>query len=62
MAKVKVYNLEGKEIEDIELSDSIFGLEENDVIHVGKGLVQRTLYLVSFVWITFSQRIGLLLS
>jgi len=30
MATVKVYNLEGKKVEDIELSDSVFGLPAND--------------------------------
>ncbi len=30
MAKIKVYNLEGKEVEEIELSDSVFGLPKND--------------------------------
>ena len=30
MAKVKVYNLEGKEIEELEISDSVFGLPKND--------------------------------
>jgi large subunit ribosomal protein L4 len=30
MAKIKVYNLEGKEIEEIEISDSVFGLPKND--------------------------------
>ncbi|MFZ2985622.1 MAG: 50S ribosomal protein L4 [Candidatus Moraniibacteriota bacterium] len=30
MAKVKVYNLEGKETEEIEISDFVFGLPKND--------------------------------
>ena len=30
MAKVKVYNLEGKELEELELADSVFGLPAND--------------------------------
>jgi large subunit ribosomal protein L4 len=30
MAKIKVYNLEGKEIEEVQLSDSVFGLPKND--------------------------------
>jgi len=30
MAKIKVYNLEGKEIEEMQLSDSVFGLPKND--------------------------------
>ncbi len=30
MAKIKVYNLEGKEIEEISVSDSVFGLPKND--------------------------------
>lgn len=34
MANVKVYNLEGKEVEDLKLSDSVFGLPANDsLIH-----------------------------
>ncbi|MCP4603329.1 MAG: DUF998 domain-containing protein [Proteobacteria bacterium] len=32
-----------------------FGLEENDVIHLGRGLIQRTLYLASFIWLLLSQ-------
>jgi len=34
----------------------IFGLSENEIIGVGKGLVQRCLYLTSFVWLFVSQR------
>lgn len=30
MAKIKVYNLEGKEIEEISVCDSVFGLPKND--------------------------------
>lgn len=30
MAKIKVYNPEGKEIEEMEVSDSVFGLPKND--------------------------------
>ncbi len=30
MAKVKVYNLEGKEIEEMELAETVFGLPAND--------------------------------
>ncbi len=30
MAKVKVYNLEGKEMEEMELADAVFGLPAND--------------------------------
>lgn len=34
MAKVAVYNLEGKELEEINLSDAVFGLKRNeDLIH-----------------------------
>lgn len=34
MAKIKVYNLEGKEIETLELSDAVFGVESKaDVLH-----------------------------
>jgi len=32
-----------------------FGLEENGIIHLGRGLIQRILYLVSFVWLLMSQ-------
>ena len=32
-----------------------FGLEENGVIHLGRGLIQRILYLVSFIWLLISQ-------
>lgn len=30
MAKIKVYNLEGKEVESLEIADSVFGLPKND--------------------------------
>lgn len=30
MAKLKVYNLEGKEVEKMDVSDSVFGLKKND--------------------------------
>ena len=30
MAKVSVYNLEGKKVEDIEVSETVFGLPKND--------------------------------
>ena len=30
MAKLKVYNLEGKEVEEMQLDDSVFGLPKND--------------------------------
>jgi len=30
MLKVNVYNLEGKKVEDIELSEAVFGLKKND--------------------------------
>ena len=33
----------------------IFGLEETGVIHLGRGLIQRMLYLVSFVWLLICQ-------
>lgn len=32
-----------------------FGLSENGMITLGKGVIQRTLYLVSFVWLILSQ-------
>ncbi|MDO4788055.1 MAG: 50S ribosomal protein L4 [Johnsonella sp.] len=35
MAKVSVYNIEGKEVGDIELNDSIFGVEVNEhLVHM----------------------------
>ena len=35
MAKVAVYNMEGKEVGSIELSDSIFGVEINEhLVHM----------------------------
>ena len=35
MAKVAVYNMEGKEVDKIELSDSIFGVEVNEhLVHM----------------------------
>jgi hypothetical protein len=33
-----------------------FGLAESGTISIGKGIVQRSLYLVSLVWLFFSQR------
>jgi hypothetical membrane protein len=33
----------------------VFGLSENEIIGVGKGLVQRSLYLTSFIWLFTSQ-------
>ncbi len=35
-----------------------FGLAENGIIHLGRGLIQRMLYLVSFVWLLFAQVLG----
>ncbi len=35
MAKVAVYNMEGKEVDNIELNDSIFGVEINEhLVHM----------------------------
>jgi large subunit ribosomal protein L4 len=35
MAKVAVYNMEGKEVDSIELNDSIFGVEVNEhLVHM----------------------------
>ena len=36
MAKVAVYNMEGKEVDSIDLDDAIFGVEVNDLslIHI----------------------------
>ena len=33
----------------------LFGLSENGVLPLAKGIVQRSLYLVSFIWIIFTQ-------
>ncbi|MCP4937373.1 MAG: DUF998 domain-containing protein [bacterium] len=33
----------------------VFGLAENEIIQLGRGLIQRTLYLVSFVWLLLAQ-------
>ena len=35
MANVSVYNIEGKEVETIELSDAVFGVEINEhLVHM----------------------------
>ena len=35
MAQVSVYNIEGKEVDKLELSDSIFGVEINEhLVHM----------------------------
>ena len=35
MAKVSVFNMEGKEVEQMELADSVFGVEVNDhLVHM----------------------------
>ena len=35
MAKVSVYNMEGKQIDTIELSDAVFGVEVNEhLVHM----------------------------
>ena len=35
MAKVSVYNMEGKEVDKIELSDAVFGVEVNEhLVHM----------------------------
>ena len=34
MPKVDVYNIEGKKVSDIELADSVFGIEPNEnIVH-----------------------------
>ena len=34
MPKVDVYNVEGKKVSDIELADSVFGIEPNEnIVH-----------------------------
>ena len=40
MAKVSVYNMEGKEVEKIDLSDAVFGVEVNEHL-VHKAVVQQ---------------------
>ena len=32
MPKVDVYNIEGKKVSDVELNESIFGIEPNEAI------------------------------
>ena len=32
MAKVSVYNIEGKEVDTIELNDAVFGVEVNELL------------------------------
>ena len=32
MPKIDVYNIEGKKVSDIELADSVFGIEPNEKI------------------------------
>ena len=35
MAKVSVYNMEGKEVESIDLNDAVFGVEVNEhLVHM----------------------------
>ena len=35
MAKVSVYNMEGKEVETIDLNDAVFGVEVNEhLVHM----------------------------
>ena len=35
MAKVAVYNMEGKEVDSLELNDAIFGVEVNEhLVHM----------------------------
>ena len=35
MAKVSVYNMEGKEVDTMELNDSVFGVEVNEhLVHM----------------------------
>ncbi len=35
MAKVSVFNMEGKEVEKIDLSDAVFGVEVNEhLVHM----------------------------
>ena len=34
MANVSVYNMEGKEVEKIDLSDAVFGVEVNELVHM----------------------------
>jgi hypothetical membrane protein len=31
----------------------LFGLAESGTIHVGKGIIQRVLYLVTFIWLVY---------
>ena len=35
MPKIDVYNVEGKKVSDIELNDSVFGIEPNEkIVHI----------------------------
>jgi hypothetical protein len=35
----------------------LFGLAENHVLELGKGIVQRALYLVGLAWLVYEERI-----
>ena len=41
MANVAVYNMEGKEVDKIELNDSIFGVEINAVSYTHLAVYKR---------------------
>ena len=58
MANVSVYNIEGKEVETIELSDAVFGVEVNEhLVHMAvvnqlannRGLLMRGLFRLLWV-------------
>lgn len=40
----------------ITAASMLFGLAESGTIPIGKGIVQRSLYLVSFIWLAFTLR------
>ena len=43
MAKVAVYNMEGKEVDSLELNDAIFGVEVNEhLVHMAVSSLQTT--------------------
>ena len=45
MAKVSVYNIEGKEVDTIELNDAVFGVEVNEhLVHMAVYQVLVYLY------------------
>ena len=54
MAKVSVYNIEGKEVDTIELNDAVFGVEVNEhlvhlsLIHISCGAQRNQILYGAF--------------